>query len=112
MPQRTPRSRYGGPARHPSEDTFHDERPELDVWKLDQQVKKIRAPQAAKIQSLATELHEDPEKLAKRIPADTLRRLKFPMIEERNADGTTSFKQDKGIVEGQRSLVATDRREA
>lgn len=44
----------------------------------------------------------EPEPLPPRreIPADTLRRLKFPVIAQENADGTTTYRHDPGIREG------------
>lgn len=68
-----------------------------------------RAKSAAYVQDLARRLGSNADELAKRIPEDTLRRLKFPMLTHVNADGTRSFKHDLGIVEGAKSLLATDR---
>jgi hypothetical protein len=67
------------------------------------------AKSAAYVQELARRSGLDPEALAERIPADTLRRLKFPMLVTVNDDGTRRFEHDLGIVQGVKSLLATDR---
>lgn len=67
------------------------------------------AKSAAYVQELARRSGLDPEALAERIPTDTLRRLKFPMHVHVNEDGTRRFEHDLGIVEGVKSLMATDR---
>lgn len=38
----------------------------------------------------------------KAIPADTIRRLKYPVIETIHADGSRSYKHDRGIVDDAR----------
>lgn len=53
---------------------------------------------------LAERLGRDPEELAKSLPADTLRRLSSPMIEELADDGARVFKHDIGISEGIKPL--------
>ena len=45
-----------------------------------------RIAQAAHVQALAASLGVDAEELARRIPSDTLRRLKFPVIEQVDPD--------------------------
>lgn len=67
------------------------------------------AKSAAYVQDLARRSGLDPEALASRVPEDTLRRLKNPMLTRVNEDGTRSYEHDLGIVEGARSLLATDR---
>lgn len=67
------------------------------------------ARSAAYVQDLARRAGVDPEELARRIKPDTLRRLKYPMIQHINEDGTREFKHDLGITEGVKSLLATDR---
>jgi len=71
---------------------------------------RLRGPraQAAKVQSLAAQAGLDPEELAGRIPADTLRRLKYPMIERPGGPGMTEFVHDRGIIEGERPLFAKE----
>lgn len=65
--------------------------------------------QAAHLQALAARIGVDAEQLAARIPEDTLRRLKFPMFEHVEPDGTHRFKHDVGIIrDGLRALTATD----
>lgn len=69
-----------------------------------------RAPMAAHVQALAARLGVDPEKLAERIPADTLRRLKYSMLEQVQPDGTRQYQHDVGVIrDGVRALLATDR---
>ena len=67
------------------------------------------ARSAAYVQDLARRSGSNPEVLAQRIPEDTLRRLKYPMHVRVNEDGTRNFEHDLGIVEGAKSLLATDR---
>jgi hypothetical protein len=67
------------------------------------------ARSAAYVQSLARRAGLDPEALARRIPSDTLRRLKYRMHITVHEDGTRSYEHDLGIVEGVKSLMATDR---
>jgi hypothetical protein len=67
------------------------------------------ARSAAYVQDLARRSGLDAEALASRIPSDTLRRLKYPMIQHVHEDGTRSFEHDLGITEGVKSLLATDR---
>lgn len=52
---------------------------------------------SAQILRLADRLEKDPDELASRISADTIRRTKFPVIEQRDADGRRTFKHDIGI---------------
>jgi hypothetical protein len=59
-----------------------------------------RREMSPQILRLARRLDADPDELAKKIPADTLRRTKYPVIEIVNADGTRTFKHDLGINEG------------
>ena len=60
---------------------------------------------AAVLIRLAQRLGVDPDTLASKIPADTVRRLKYPVREKANEDGTRSFEHDLGITEGRTSLV-------
>jgi len=81
-----------------------------NLWMRHTKAEEVRdRPMPAYVQALAAARKQDPEQLAGRIPADTLRRLKFPMVVHEESDGTTSFTHDKGIVEGDRALLATDR---
>jgi hypothetical protein len=113
----------------PSQDDFHAENPQTNSWLSEsddssQNSATTRASspgssgapavshteQAAKIQQLAASLGMDAEDLAKRIPEDTLRRLKFPAMEQTDpATGLSTFKHDVGIVRDHRiPLVASD----
>lgn len=114
----------------PSEDTFHAENPQTNRWLEEsgdsQPSRKTstgssrasasgRAPsptkQAAHLQKLAATLGVDAEELAKRVPEDTLRRLKYPMLEQVDPEtGLSQFKHDRGIMRDRpQPLVATDR---
>ena len=62
--------------------------------------KKETRQQAAQVLRLARRLGKDPEKLAKSLPEDTVRRLKYPVLESRTADGKREFRHDLGISEG------------
>lgn len=112
----------------PSEDTYHAENPATNGWLAsDPSLPTFSTPldfsldsataravsatkQAAHIQALAAKLGLDPEELAARIPKDTLRRLKFSVIQQLDENGLTKFKHDIGIVADQRTpLLAVDR---
>jgi hypothetical protein len=54
---------------------------------------------------LADRLGKNPDELAARIPADTLRRTKYPVLEQETEDGKRSFKHDPGIEEGSRTAL-------
>lgn len=54
---------------------------------------------------LASRLGRDADELAKKIPADTLKRTRYPVIEEKLPDGRRTFKDDPGIHEGVRGLI-------
>lgn len=60
---------------------------------------------SAQVQRLASRLGTNPDELAAKIPEDTLRRTKFPVLEIENDDGTRTFKHDPGIEEGRRALL-------
>lgn len=64
-----------------------------------------RREMSGQVQRLARRLGADPDEIARRIPADTLRRTKYPVIETVNEDGTRAFKHDPMIEEGRRALV-------
>lgn len=93
--------------------------PKLNLW-LDKGKPKETTPAApgvigsrtkrramsAQVQRLAKRLGTDPDELAKKLPADTLRRSKYPVIEIINEDGTRTYKHDLGIFDGPRSIGA------
>lgn len=64
-----------------------------------------RRAMSAQVQRLARRLGSDPDKLAESIPADTLRRTQYPVLETVNEDGTRSFKHDSGIQEARTALI-------
>ena len=63
-----------------------------------------RTALSAPLLRLAKRLGRRPEELAESIPADTLRRLKYPVIETVEPDGTRSYSHDRQISEGYVSL--------
>lgn len=56
-------------------------------------------PGSALLDRLARRLKTSPEALARGIPIDTLRRLKYPVVEVPQPDGTTLYRHDLGISE-------------
>lgn len=112
----------------PSQDTYHKDHPEanrpLARQLSDEEARRLgierpaqsaaewrtaRPVRSARVQALAASLAVDAEALAARIPEDTHRRLKYSVFETEEPDGTVSFKHDPQIVEGVKSLLATDR---
>ncbi len=59
------------------------------------------------VQRLARRLGVSPSTLAETIPADTLRRTKYPVVEQENEDGTTSYLPVKQVVTAPRSSAST-----
>lgn len=62
---------------------------------------------SAPLLRLARRLGRKPEELAENIPPDTLRRLKYPVIETVEPDGTRSYRHDVQVSEGILSLPQT-----
>ena len=114
----------------PSEDKYHEQNPETNAWVAretslpkfgtppgfslaslkERAASRTLARNAAHVQQLAAKLGLDPEELAKRIPEDTLRRLKYSVIEQLDENGLSMFKHDIGIVTDRRKpLLAVDR---
>jgi len=90
---------------HPSEDPIDSK---AVAWmKPAKKRASSTASMAVPLLRLARRLGRSPEELARRIPPDTIRRLKYPYIEQPQPDGTTVFKHDLGIEEG---LLDTERR--
>ena len=98
----------------PSKDTYHEKHPETNAWMKDEDGNRVSSDRvrrhaigrsmSGQVMRLARRLRLDPDALAERIPADTLRRTKFPVIEQVTEDGKRIFKDDPGIIEGPRSL--------
>lgn len=86
----------------PSEDTYHRQNPQVNTGLISHRVtgKKPARQMNQSVLRLADRLGVDADELAKRIPEDTLRRTKYPVIEHVNEDGTRSFDHDAGIHEG------------
>lgn len=114
----------------PSKDTFHEENPQTNKWLDESATSRPTAPtspgssrastsargvsptkQAAHVQRLAAALGVDAEELAKRIPEDTLRRLKYPALEQADPEtGLSRFEHDRGVIrDGRRATLAPDR---
>ena len=113
----------------PSKDTFHEENPETNLWAAsdpslptfstppesslasarESAASRTRAKNAAHVQALAARLGVDAEELAEKIPEDTLRRLKYPMLQQPDGEGRTKFKHDIGIVNERKPLLGIDR---
>lgn len=97
----------------PSKDTYHEKHPEAnaslekgDVVSSDPvRPRATTRSMSGTVQRLARRLERDPDELAKKIPADTVRRTKFPVTEQVNEDGTRTFKHPPGIIDGPRALV-------
>jgi hypothetical protein len=101
----------------PSKDTYQQKHPETNKWLGDEHVASpevsalVRRPEkeqrrmSGQILRLAKRLRRDPDELAAEIPDDTLRRTKFPVIEEVGEDGRRTFRKDPQIIEGPRSLT-------
>ncbi len=65
--------------------------------------KRVRVVLGAPLVRLARRLGLSLEELAKDIPEDNRRRSMYPVIEQRNEDGTTSFIHPSGITDAPRS---------
>lgn len=81
------------------------ERPKETATTASTGVAKRVRQMAPQILRLASRLRVDPDELAARLPDDTVRRLKYPVLEVENEDGSRSFKHDHGIVEGRRASI-------
>lgn len=113
----------------PSKDVFHEENPRTNRW-LEESAASSQKPattrgsspgsaavrgasptkQAARVQALAATLGMDAEQLAARIPEDTLRRLKYPVLEHIDPEtGFPQFEHDRGIMRDRQPLLAADR---
>jgi hypothetical protein len=64
---------------------------------LPKPTKTKERPMAGQLLRLARRLGLDPDELAQKIPADTIRRLKYPVLEQRERDGARGFEHDIGI---------------
>jgi hypothetical protein len=113
----------------PSKDEFHEQNPKTNAWLEEsaplsqrERTQPASSPgsssargasptkQAARVQSLAATLGLDAEELAKRIPEDTLRRLKYPVLEQTDPEsGLTKFEHDLGVMRDRQPLLAADR---
>ncbi len=49
---------------------------------------------------LARRLGDNPTDLASKIDPDVMRRTRYPVLEVKNEDGTTTFVADPGIIDG------------
>ena len=96
----------------PSRDPIN---PDANKWMDDDGIAPVRRSQPVRkrtkrdmstvVLRLARRLGVNAEALASRIPPDTLRRSKYPVIEDISEDGKVTYRHDPGIVEGRRSEV-------
>lgn len=94
----------------PSKDTFKGRRDEhLTGSEKPRETTPVARPKGRSVSSvllrLARRMDADPDAMAERIPEDTLRRLKYPLLETINEDGTRSFKHDPLIAEARKAEV-------
>lgn len=81
------------PKQHPDSAVKVTTGPEAALPKPRKETKPI-SPQ---LKALAKRLGRDPKELAENVPADTLRRLKSPVVEHVTEDGRRVFQHDLGI---------------
>lgn len=116
----------------PSEDKFHAENPQTNKWlegsapsRLSSETYRGSSPasttasagsrtehvSASILQRLAARLGIAEADLQKRVPKDTIRRLKFPVLEQKDpGTGLSCFKHDHGIVHDRlQPLLGVDR---
>jgi len=89
----------------PSKDLHHSKHPKLneslDLGKRGETTGAQRVVPAV-LMRLADRLGVEPDTITKKIPAETLRRAQYPVLEERTEDGKTLYKEPSGIIEGSR----------
>lgn len=88
----------------PSRDTYHEKHPKANAWMGESAPKAAsdkpgERKMSSQIQRLADRLGVDPDELASKIPADTIRRTKYPVLEQVDAEGRRTFKPDPGVVD-------------
>lgn len=98
-----------GSSQYPTKTDLEDRKSSGDRARLLATVSREGPPArrvlAGQVLRLAKRLGVDPDVLARRYPPDTVRRLKYPVLEAVNADGTRTFKHDPGIEEALRSTL-------
>lgn len=109
-----------------SEDDFHNKNPAMNKWMqadpihqgaasdASVQAKRsatARVTMSGLVQRLALRLGVSPESLAARIPEETIRRTKFPVVERMMPDGLIEFTTPSGIIEGVRGTHLTSPRQ-
>jgi hypothetical protein len=87
------------PKQHPDSAVKVTQGPEAALPKQRSQKTEL----SLQLRALAKTLGRDPKELAESIPADTLRRLKAPVLESANPDGTRKFEHDLKIRNGVRA---------
>jgi hypothetical protein len=80
--------------------------PSEDIRLREDAPAKPKQDMSATVQRLAKRLGVPADELAKTIPADTLRRTKFPVTEQDNEDGTTSFTHPTQVIVAPRSSAS------
>lgn len=86
-------------------DDFHEKHPEANEWMEKDSKAKETPAMSGLVQRLARSQGLESQELAERIPDDTIRRTKYPVIEKLLPDGSIRFEADPGIIEGPRALV-------
>lgn len=82
------------------------ERPHENRWMQDKAKEDgPRHDRSATVDRLARDLGVEPEELAKKYPADTLRRLKYPVRVTVEPDGTRRYDTVVVVAEGPTALV-------
>ena len=99
----------------PGVDDFHKKHPKVNEGLLSSAPERPSetAPAAkpgragsAQLTRLAHRTRQDAEDLASRIDPDTVRRTKYPVIEQVTEDGKRTFTHDPGIETGVRTLTS------
>ena len=74
--------------------------PQAQAWMKPRKKASSPRPMPAVLLRIAPKLGKTAEELARKISADTLRRLKYPVKEIAQPDGTTRYEHDLGITDG------------
>jgi len=82
--------------RVPSKDPID---PKVNAWMKPAKKASSSATMAAPLLRIARRLGKSPEELARTIPPDTIRRLKYPVREYAEPGGKTRYEHDIGIDE-------------
>lgn len=90
----------------PSLDDYHAKNPKVNAWRSGEPARRSVRQMSALVERLAGRLGIDSDELVKKIPPDTLRRTKYPVIETVDENGFRHFDHDLGIQDdGRQALV-------